>query len=93
MARFTINEADWNELLRFSAEARRTPVIALTVADGLAGNDFSAIAHRRVEAKWKEIGDRMGFDWTQVEPIDESGRVIQAPAIQTEGKTDDQNKN
>lgn len=35
------------ELKRLAGEASRTPVIALSVADGLAGNDFAATAWRR----------------------------------------------
>ena len=78
---YTINEDDWAEVLRLSQEAHRTPVIALSLADGLAGRDFASMARERVYAKWSEIGARMGFRSETVEPVDQERRMISAEAF------------
>ena len=77
---YTISDEDWAELVRLSQEAHRTPVIALSLADGLAGRDFASMARQRVLDHWTEIGRRLGFDGMTVEPIDEVMRIVSAEA-------------
>lgn len=77
---FTISEEDWAKLMEMSKTAHSTPVIALSVADGLAGRDFASMARKRVLNLWKEMGKKYGFDGDTVEPIGESERTVSAVA-------------
>ena len=43
------------ELIELYKNARNTPVIALSVADGISGNDFASRAYKRFEDRWAEI--------------------------------------
>ncbi len=79
--RYTIPEEDWNELIQLSREAQNTPVMALSVGDGLAGRDFASMARDRVQSKWNAIGLILGFDASSVRPIDEKNRIIEATPI------------
>ena len=84
MKHFTIDEADWAKLMDLSREARNTPVIALSVADGLAGRDFASLARQRVLAYWKVLGAKYGFDPSRgVQPVDEARRIVGALALPT----------
>ena len=78
MAQFKISDEDWNAITELSREARNTPVMALSVADGLAGRDFASMARERVFSKWHEIGRKMGFDSSDIIPVDEKNRIIEA---------------
>ncbi len=61
---------DLQALLKLNDEARSTPVIALSVADGLAGRDFSSMAWDRVRNKWEELGKKYNFNPERVTGID-----------------------
>ncbi len=74
---FTIPEDDWNEIIRLSTEAVRTPVVTL----GLGHKDAATQARERVFAEWLTIGNRLGFDGTEIEPVDEAKRQIRAVPI------------
>lgn len=78
---YTLTEDEWNRLIKLSTEARNMPVMALSVADGITGNDFASIARRRVDAFWRELGSKYGFDPSDVKPVDESKRQISAQAV------------
>ena len=75
---YQISEQDWQHLIKCSQSARSAPVMALSIADGLAGNDFSSIAYRNVYEAWKALGRKYGFDGTDVEPVDEQQRCVSA---------------
>lgn len=64
-----------------SKEAANTPVMALSIADGLAGRDFASMAQERVFAKWREIGLKIGFDASDVQPFDQERHIIEATAL------------
>ena len=86
---FTISEEDWAELLRLSGEAHRTPVMALSLADGLAGRDFASLARQRVLDHWNEIGRRLGFKGETTEPVDQARRIVSAePLVRGEARWD-----
>jgi hypothetical protein len=78
MLQFTIGEDDWNELARLSKIARETPAFGLSSEQVLSGNDFASMALEDVHRKWREVGLRMGFDGSNVRPVDESRRIIEA---------------
>jgi len=48
------------ELVELYRTAQNTPVIALSVADGISGRDFASQAYKRFEEKWAEIAKRHG---------------------------------
>ena len=75
---FTIDEADWGELTRLSIEARNTPVIAMGMAEGVAGRDWASQAAERVFEKWRELGSKYGFDASEIVPVDERRRIVAA---------------
>ena len=81
---YTISEEDWAEVLRLSREAHQTPVIALSVADGIAGRDFASLARQRVFDHWNAIGRRLGFDGATVKPVDEARRIVSAEPLMRE---------
>jgi hypothetical protein len=78
---FIISEEDWTELIRLSKVAQETPVIALSVADGLAGRDFASMARERVLQQWKTIAKKYGFDVDSVRPVDEDKRIVSAVSL------------
>lgn len=57
-----VTKEELTELLRLYYSARTTPVISLSVADGLAGNDFASIANRTFQSYWAELGTKYGFN-------------------------------
>ena len=64
-----LEPSDLKELLELTRSARRTPVIAMSLKDGLEGRDFAAHAWDRVRAKWYELGKKYNFDPTCVRGI------------------------
>ena len=79
--RFTIDEADWKHLIELCVTARNTPVIALSVGDGLSGRDFATLARKRIFDFWIELGGKYGFDGNDVTPVDEANRVVEANCV------------
>jgi len=72
-----IPKDELQELIDLTHRAEQTPVIALSLADGLSGRDFSAQAWENVRARWHELGRKYGFDPTQVRGIDtDTGEVF-----------------
>lgn len=76
--KFTLSKEDWDKLMELSKEARSTPVIALSVADGLAGRDFASRAHDNVYDYWYEMGLKYGFNSHTIKPLSEENRTIMA---------------
>ena len=50
------------ELVDYYHKAQNTPVIALSVADGLAGRDFASQAQARFNEKWVEVCHKYKVD-------------------------------
>lgn len=72
-----LSSQDLKELLELTRKAETTPVIALSLKDGLEGRDWSALAWDKVRDKWHELGRKYGFDPTQVKGIDtKTGEVL-----------------
>ena len=65
----TLQPDDLQRLLHLTDEAKRTPVIALSMRDGLAGRDFASLAWDRVREYWKELGEKYGFNPEEVEGV------------------------
>lgn len=77
MEKIALSKEDLDELLRLTNKAKRTPVIAIGLADGLSGRDFSAQAWENVRAKWEELGKRYNFSPQSVKGIvAETGVVL-----------------
>lgn len=71
-----LEPSDLEELLDLNDKATNTPVIALSVKDGLEGRDFASTAWKRVREKWEELGRKYGFNPESVRGIDrQTGEV------------------
>lgn len=71
-----LSKEELKKLLDLTHEAETTPVIALSLEDGLRGKDWSAQAWDRVRDNWKELGKKYGFEPSQVKGIDSSTREV-----------------
>lgn len=72
-----IPKDELQELLDLTNKAQNTPVIAMSLRDGLEGRDFATQAWDKVRAKWGELGKRYGFDPTKVRGLDSNtGEVL-----------------
>ena len=72
-----LEKADLDKLVELTKEAQQTPVIAMSMADGLAGRDWATLAWDRVRGKWAELGKKYGFDPTRVKGINsDTGEVL-----------------
>lgn len=68
---------DLEELIRVTREAEKTPVIAMSLSDGLEGRDFATRAWNKVRDKWEELGKKYGFCPGRVKGINtRTGAVI-----------------
>lgn len=77
MNRIILSKEDLDELIELNRKAQSTPVVAMSLADGLAGEDWSAQAWDRVRGKWQELGKKYGFEPGQVTGIDaKTGALI-----------------
>ena len=71
-----LEKDELDELMRLNDEARRTPVIAMSVQAGLEGRDFSSQAWDRVRDNWEKLGRKYGFNPEAVKGIDrQTGEV------------------
>ncbi len=56
---------------------RNAPVMALSVADGLAGRDFASLARNSLREYWQELGKKHEFNPEDVRGIKrETGEVL-----------------
>ena len=57
--------------------AASVPVIAMSVRDGVEGNDFSSIAWKSAMKYWEDLGSKYGFDPEKVKGINHvTGEVV-----------------
>ena len=71
-----LNKKDLQELLKLTNEAQNTPVVCMSVAQGLRGEDWASQVWERVREKWHELGKKYGFDPTTIKGVDtETGEV------------------
>ena len=72
-----ISKDELQELLNLTEKAQNTPVMAMSVEDGLEGRDFATQAWDKVRAKWEELGKKYGFVPARVRGIDKNtGEII-----------------
>jgi len=72
-----LEKEDLQELVNLTNEAKTTPVLAMSVRQGLEGKDWASQAWERVRDKWDELGKKYGFTPTAVQGIDmETGEVL-----------------
>jgi len=72
-----LTQEELKELLNLHDQAYHTPVIAMSVRDGLEGRDFATQAWDRVRSKWEELGRKYKFHPSQVKGIDkQTGEVF-----------------
>lgn len=65
------------KLIDLTKEAETTPVIAMSMRDGMEGRDLATLAWDRVRDYWRELGAKYGFDSQNVRGISaETGEVI-----------------
>ncbi len=61
MKQVTLEEADFKKLVELYTKAQRTPMIAMSVADGIAGRDWSTMAWNEVRAFMDQLGKKYGY--------------------------------
>lgn len=72
-----IPQDELKELMDLIAKAQQTPVIAMSVRDGMEGRDFATQAWDKVREKWRELGRKYGFNPEAVRGIDkDTGEVF-----------------
>ncbi len=57
----TLTEDELVALTELYRDAQNTSLMALSIADGLAGRDFSSTAWRRVKEEMDHLGKKYGF--------------------------------
>ena len=57
-----VTEQERDKLVEIYHRAQNTPVVAMSVKDGLEGNDFASQAWRSVEEYMSELGKKYGYD-------------------------------
>ena len=72
-----ITEEEIKELVELTRTAETTPVIALSLKDGLEGRDWSTQAWNRVRDKWNELGKKYGFNPSDIRGIkSDTGEIL-----------------
>lgn len=85
MKEYQLTVGEWAELVRLSKAAGSAPVIALSSADALAGRDLATMAREDVDRYWGRLGEKYGFDGSDVQPVDENHRKIRARPVEVTG--------
>ena len=60
--RLQVTQEECDKLTELYKRAQNTPVIAMSVQDGLEGNDFASLAWKDVEKYMDELGQKYGYD-------------------------------
>ena len=70
MKTFTLSDEEHKKLLELYQRAENTPVMAMSVADGLAGRDFASTAWNEVRNFMDELGKKYGYkaQTAQIDP-------------------------
>lgn len=76
MTTIKLSPEDLEELLKVTREAEKTPVIAMSLSDGLEGRDFATQAWDKVRDKWEELGKKYGFSPHRVKGINKDTREV-----------------
>ena len=72
-----LTKEELEKILKLNDRANNTPVIALSVADGLAGRDFASLARNDLREYWLELGKKYNFNPENVRGIEKAtGEVI-----------------
>jgi hypothetical protein len=74
-----ISEEDCQQLKELHHRAMSTPVIATSVAEGLAGNDWASQAWRRVARFQETLGQKYGFDHLANAINADTGELVPLP--------------
>jgi hypothetical protein len=61
----TLTKEEHDKLVELYERAQTTPVIALSVADGLAGRDFATLAWNRVQEYMDKLGAKYLYEPTK----------------------------
>jgi hypothetical protein len=72
-----LSEEDLKELVELYQRARTTPMIAMSIADGLAGRDWSSLAWDKVRRKMDELGKKYGYNPRIVQIDQTTGKVTE----------------
>lgn len=64
-----LSEEDRKELVNLYEEAKRTPMIAMSVKAGIEGRDWASQAWDRVKKKMDELGEKYGFNPREMKGI------------------------
>lgn len=84
---YVLEPEEWAELIRLSSITHETPVMALSVADGLAGRDFHSMAREAVMRYWRVLGAKYRFAPETAGPNDDVRRAIFAEPSATRETT------
>ena len=77
---YTLTKAEWKTLKKLSKEAQETPCFGVTSEQVLSGNDFAAIAYKRLVSYWKTLAKKYKFKM-DVLPHSESKRQVKASPV------------
>ncbi len=61
MNEFTLTKEEHKELIEAYETSEATPVIALTIAEGIGGRDFATIAQDRLRSMMEKLGKKYGY--------------------------------
>ena len=72
-----LTKKELEKILKLNDRANNTPVIALSVGQGLAGQDFASMARNDLREYWLELGKNHNFNPENVRGIEKAtGEVI-----------------
>ncbi len=72
-----LTKEELKKLLKCNDDTGNVPVMALSVADGLAGRDFASLARNDLMEYWEEVGKKHEFNPEDVRGIKrETGEVL-----------------
>lgn len=57
-----VTQEECDKLVKLYERARTTPVIAMSVQDGMEGKDFASLAWKDVEIYYDELAAKYNFD-------------------------------
>ena len=70
-----LSEEDTKKLLELYNRAQNTPVIAMSLEDGLRGRDFASLAWNELRDFQKELGNKYRYDWNRA-AVNQKGEVF-----------------
>ena len=72
-----LTKEELEKILQLNDRANNTPVMTLSVEQGLAGRDFASLARNDLREYWEELGKKHSFNPENVRGIEKAtGEVL-----------------